>query len=846
MSGDRPGRRREMAVLASGPVLGAAVGVVTNIITSTWNWWLFSSLLVLITLAAVGAALVPGSDRTPVSTDDDPPPHRVRVNTLPPEAAVFSGRQEELRRLVESTPELSASRPFVCSITGPSGSGKTALAVQAAHRLVARYPDGQLFLRYRRHSEPAGRLSAQDVLASALTTIGAPAPQTRFGVDDMSGQWRSAVGNGRFLIVLDDITRAEQVRPILPNSRHAMVIVTSRRVVAGIDPDLHLEVGGLTRDEACSVITAVLTRASHDIDTSVISALAEIYRLPLTVRHVADRLITAPDGSGLCSGDGVPHRPGDDVNVDPFGWSVTALDPRDQLVFRRMALHPGPHVTGETAAVLAGIPVEEADRSLNELHRRGIIGRPDPHGYGVHDSVRALALRESELHDSSSSRTAAMRRLFRLTARQLALANAAIGSPLVIDLPADAATEPDVPTEEKAALEWLEIYLVDFRAVARLAVDEEWATTWQLTCGLSYFLRIHRNIVQAEELNESSLHLAVTTGDVLGQGCSHSQLGVLHRCTGRYRSALGHTQAALGHFETLGDDRGRAVCYAELAVIHYHLAEYAPARNAMERAVTLHGRMGGLRGVANGRGTLGLFSRATGDYAAARVSFDEALGIYQSLRNLRNEAWIRIELGTLDRLLGDYPSALDQFAAAHAICSDTGDRSGRAWAERETGITKRILGQYADAQALLEGALDVFTSMDSARNAADARVELGSLYRSMGDLAAARRHVTDARDEYERLGNRRGTAWANIELGVLDLREARWQAATERLEQAGRTYAAIGDRSGAARVELESGRLALARADPVTAREHLQRAVSAYRDLGAPEAATAQDLLSGL
>ncbi|NEA37661.1 hypothetical protein G3I17_39440, partial [Streptomyces sp. SID13031] len=50
MSGDRPGRRREMAVLASGPVLGAPVGVVTNIITSTWNWWLFSSLLVLITL----------------------------------------------------------------------------------------------------------------------------------------------------------------------------------------------------------------------------------------------------------------------------------------------------------------------------------------------------------------------------------------------------------------------------------------------------------------------------------------------------------------------------------------------------------------------------------------------------------------------------------------------------------------------------------------------------------------------------------------------------------------------------------------------------------------------------
>lgn len=845
MSGDRPGRRREAVVLASGPVLGAAVGAVTNIITATWSWWLFSSLLVLITLAAAGAALASGPERTGIPPGDDPPP-RPRVNTLPPAAAVFFGREDELRRLAQAEPPAAASRPFVCAITGRSGAGKTELAVQAAHRLAARYPDAQLFLTYRSHAGPAGRLGAQDVLAQALTAVGASAASARVEVDALSSQWRSTVDDGRFLLVLDDVTHADQVRPLLPNSRRAMVIVTSRRVVAGVDADLHIDVGGISGDEAYAVITAILARASCPVDGPAVRTMAELYRLPLTVRHVADRLISEQHEPALRSG-GRPHRPGDHVDVDPFGVSVSALEPRDRLVFRRMALHPGPHVTPASAAALADVSVQVAGNALTELHRRGIIVRPDPYGYGVHDRVRDLALQESERHDSGAARAAARERLFRLTARQLALANAAISSHLVIDVPVDGTPEPEVPQGEKEALVWLETYLVDLRAVARLAVDEEWAAAWHLTCGLTYFLRIHRNIVQAEELNESALQIAVALGDVLGQAYSQFQVGVMHRITGRYRSALGHTQAASACFEALGDDRGLASCGAELAVIHYHLAEYQPAQEAMERAVAIYGRRtSGARGVANGCGVLGMISRATGDYGAARARLNEAVAIYQDLRNLRSQAWIRIELGTLDRLVGDYPNALAQFAAAHALYQDTGDRNGCAWADREAGITRRLLGEHAVAQDLLEGALRVFQEMDSARNTADAQVELGPVHRARGDLAAARNCATDALNAYERMGNRRGAAWATVELGVLDARQERWPAAAARFEQARRTYAAIADRSGAGRVALESGRLALARGEAEAARRLLEQARSVYGDLGAPEALLAEDLLSRL
>ncbi|CAL9293240.1 hypothetical protein [Streptomyces sp. SudanB52_2052] len=70
MAGSPDRRRREVLLLAAGTVLGAAVGALTNLVTATWNWWLFGALLLLVTLAALRAALVPGG--SPAAGDSAP------------------------------------------------------------------------------------------------------------------------------------------------------------------------------------------------------------------------------------------------------------------------------------------------------------------------------------------------------------------------------------------------------------------------------------------------------------------------------------------------------------------------------------------------------------------------------------------------------------------------------------------------------------------------------------------------------------------------------------------------------------------------------------------------------
>lgn len=523
--------------------------------------------------------------------------------------------------------------------------------------------------------------------------------------------------------------------------------------------------------------------------------------------------------------------------------TIRYLPPIDQLVFRRMALHPGPHVTSAIAATLADVSVPDAEAALESLHRHGLVVKPDPHGYGLHDLVRALAHQELAAHDDDRTCAQAQERLFRLAAHLLERANSRIAAPVSLDPAPVPVAMPEFPEDEKEALEWLAHHFDDLRAVARLAIDRQWPTSWHLTVGLSYYMRIHRNIVQAEELNESALQIALLHEDTTGQAHCHAQLGVLHRVVGRYRTAMRFSGAAKEMFDAQGNIRDAAHCGSELSVIHYHLAEYPAALEVTHWSIDVYRRLHDRRGTANALGNLGMINRAIGDYSAARAALTEALSTFREIGSGRNEAWMLIELGTLDRLTGNQQAALNRFSAALDINVRAEVPNGCAWARREMGVVKRIFGHYTEAQSLLEEALSTFTALGSTKNAADAHVELCALHRQLGNFDTARHHGVAALDAYTSLGNDRGAAWTEVELGAVDVEQGLLTEADARFEHARQTYARIGDRSGAARVRLELGRLAVSRGEDRVGRTWLRESLALYNALGAPQAGEARELL---
>jgi hypothetical protein len=82
---------------------------------------------------------------------DPPTGHAVVVpRLLPADPAAFTGREDELARLHRLVrPGRGPAAPVIAAIDGVAGVGKSALAVHAAHRLAARFPDGCLYADLR-------------------------------------------------------------------------------------------------------------------------------------------------------------------------------------------------------------------------------------------------------------------------------------------------------------------------------------------------------------------------------------------------------------------------------------------------------------------------------------------------------------------------------------------------------------------------------------------------------------------------------------------------------------------------------------------------------------------------
>jgi transcriptional regulator with XRE-family HTH domain len=76
------------------------------------------------------------------------------TRTLPRDVASFTGRDAELTQLLGAIDDLAADGGVVGihAIGGMAGIGKTAFAVHAAHRLVPRFPAGQIFLPLHGHT----------------------------------------------------------------------------------------------------------------------------------------------------------------------------------------------------------------------------------------------------------------------------------------------------------------------------------------------------------------------------------------------------------------------------------------------------------------------------------------------------------------------------------------------------------------------------------------------------------------------------------------------------------------------------------------------------------------------
>ncbi|MGA5817962.1 BTAD domain-containing putative transcriptional regulator [Kitasatospora sp. NPDC094028] len=318
--------------------------------------------------------LVPPAEPAPA------PPPTAGPAQLPSDVAAFTGRADELSfldRLLDARDGHDAVP--VGLVTGIGGVGKTALAVHCAHRVAARFPDGQLFADLRGFHQSDQPAAPGAVLERFLLALGVPAERIPADLADRGALFRSVLGGRRVLVVLDNARSVAQVRPLLPGSGRCGVLITSRSPMGGLAGDydfVHLPLDALHPDEAVTLLDRVVGDGRIVAEPAEAARLADLCdRLPLALRIAAARIAARPHWRvrTLVARLEDRQRRLDELGPDECGvravfrLSYRDLPERAARMYRLLGLLNVPDFAAWAGAALLDIGVLEAEDLIEEL-----------------------------------------------------------------------------------------------------------------------------------------------------------------------------------------------------------------------------------------------------------------------------------------------------------------------------------------------------------------------------------------------------------------------------------------------------------------------------------------------
>lgn len=620
---------------------------------------------------------------------------------LPAAVTGFIGRQGELDRVHRLG--TSGEVPIV-AITGPGGIGKSALAVRAARRIAAEFPDGQLYVDLRGSTPGLAPLRPEQVLGRFLRSLGVPNAEIPADPDEASARFRSLAARQRLLVVLDNATSVGQVRPLLPSGPGCLVIVTARRAFTTLDGAAHLQLAAMEPDEA----VALLARAIGDDRVAVEKeAAAEIAvlcgGLPLAVRIVAARAAAHPRWSlDDLRGSLVQAR----TRLDSLEYADLAVRTSFAVSLQRLREEPGcaasvrlfgllglldvHTVTPGIAAALMDDDDQAAGAALDGLEAARLIEQTTIGRYGMHDLLRLYA-RELAAPDGNQVGRAAHRYLATvLNCRQLLVPGP---TPLMDGFAVH--DEGLAFADRGTAIAWLDDESDNLIAVIQqlLAVPEHYdlAARMCVALGLPLFARGRTHDMRA--VSRQLLETAEKAGDLVVQANAHNNLGIAGQGLAQAEVGAYHFERAAALWKELGQPDREAKAINNLAIPYRWLGRLEEALDCNRRAVAIFQELGDRQSEAAGWDNLGLTCRRLGRFDECVPALELSLTIRRELGLEREVAMSLCNLAETHHLRGEHARAVERFEQALELAVSTGERHGEAICQWGLGQARHAMGQ---------------------------------------------------------------------------------------------------------------------------------------------------------
>ncbi|MFV2011263.1 ATP-binding protein [Micromonospora sp. LOL_027] len=654
--------------------------------------------------AVVQAAQISGGVHVRVTDVPLPPPRQ-----LPPATKGFIDRELHIRQLDSLLDETDLRTSdgrlpvvTISTVSGSAGVGKTALAVHWAHRVRARFPDGDLYINLRGY-DAVPPLTPQEALDGFLRALNVPPEKIPTDLPGRTALYRSLTDGRRMLVLLDNASTAEQVRPLLPASPTCMVIITSRDRLSGLavrDGAIRAVLDVLTDDDSIRLLRETTSPERIDAEPAAAVRLAALCsRLPLALRIVADRAVSDPDMSladlvteleeenGRLDALSVP---GDELSAvrTVVSWTYRSLDPPVARTFRLLGLHPGADVSFSAVAALTGRPVSEARRHLDSLVGLHLLTRIVGHRYRLHDLLRLYAAERAQADEPPAEAKAGLARMFDWHLVRAYDSYRKIlpqGRPIPGLTGVTADGRPPFATLDEA-LRWSEQERLNVLDVIRLAHDTGHCdVTWKLAAAsMAFFERrsYWRAWIDSHLLAlDCTRHLA----DRSAEGFMLLLLGDAWWDRSEIDEALRYYSEARDAAQQVGDSWTAGYALRGCCLAYEDSGRFDEAIACAEGALEIFRDAGEDRGIGLSLMSLGNGHRNMLRYAEAIASYEQAMEIFRTLGNRWSEALVELQLG---RTLTDVPepvAALDHLARARELFAAAGD-------PRHEGITLVYVG----------------------------------------------------------------------------------------------------------------------------------------------------------
>lgn len=658
---------------------------------------------------------------------------RVIPAQLPPDVRVFTGRRVELARLDESLVNRRSSGDTTDSaavgiavVSGTAGVGKTALAVHWAHRVRNRFPDGQLYVNLRGY-DPDQPMAAADPLGGFLAAFGVPSEDIPGDVAERASRYRTELAGRRMLVLLDNASSVEQVRPLLPGTASCVVLVTSRDSLPGLvarDGAERVDLDLLPREDAHNLLRRLIGPRADAAPATVTVLAGLCARLPLALRVAAELAVARPAATldSLAGELADQQRRLDllDAGGDPragvsavFSWSLRNLPPCPAQIFPLLGLQPGPTFARHAVAAMAGISPAEADTALTTLARAHLVQPVGSDRYGMHDLLRAYAV---QLVGDDDRRVALSRLLDHYLHNAFAADRWLNSHRRPITLP-PAHTGAVVPTigSYADAIAWFRAEADNLAAATRFALDNGWLVhAWQLPWTTVNYLCLHG---KWSEWIASHLDALEATRRLPDQGAAARILHSLARA------------------------------YNEFGELDHAFTKYSEALDLYRAAGEVNGQANSLNGLSGNCLRLGRLNDAL-------VYAKEAIRLYTGLADPTGQASTLNLLGRVLSALDHHRLAITAHRAALALFSDTKDIYGQANTWDALGDTLGKAGRTVHAAACHGRAVGLHEVLGNRFSLATSHQRLAESLSTLGNPGAAETHHNEALTIFRELNPR--------------------------------------------------------------------------------------------